>query len=84
MYRMIAVTPSMRYRVYTTPDGIRRTYVGPEFATPRAAGAYLETLDSMPVVSPLRDQRPPPDLLGKAPAEPGGLVSPSPERSPRA
>lgn len=42
------------YRVYTTEDGIRRRYVGPAWPTPRSAATYADTLEAMPVVSPLR------------------------------
>lgn len=44
-----------KYRVFATDDGIRRTYLGPEHATPRAAVRYADNLErGMPAVSPLR------------------------------
>ena len=41
------------YRVYRTPDGRTRRYVGPVWATPKEAAAYANALD-VGYVSPLR------------------------------
>lgn len=55
-----------KYRVFATDDGIRRTYLGHEHATPRAAIRYADNLErGMPVTQPLR-----------APAEPPGGLPP--------
>jgi len=50
------------YRVYRTPDGRTRRYVGPVWRTPKEAAAYADLLD-IGYVSPLRASSESPVLL---------------------